>query len=72
MCVQTVVIHEFEVDQKWNIRDLILNLEESRTIPEVVVNGNKVNRESDSYLSFLLDLSKELSVGKNQLEIIQN
>ncbi|MCL1949473.1 MAG: hypothetical protein FWF59_07055 [Turicibacter sp.] len=72
MCIQTVILQDFVVDQKWNIRDLILNLEQSRTIPEVVINGNKVPRESDSYLSFLLDLSKELSLGQNHMEIIKN
>jgi len=69
MLCATVIMEQVVVDQQWNIKDLILSLEESTTIPEVVVNGNRVNRESESYLSFLLDLSSELMVGENQIEI---
>ena len=64
-----VFIEEFVVDHQWDIKDFILNLEDSSTIPEVKVNGNKVCRESESYLSFLLDLSKVLHLGENQVEV---
>jgi len=70
MLCPTVVMEHIIVDSQWNIKDLILSLEESTTIPDVVVNGNRVNRESESYLSFLLDLSSELVFGENQIEIL--
>ena len=72
MYMEPIIMEEFVVDKQWNIKDLILSLEDSMSIPDVIVNGQRVNRESDSYLSFLLDLSKELVVGENQLKIVKN
>jgi len=73
MFLEAATINEqIVVDHHWNIKDLILTLEESKTIPEVTINGNKVSRESESYLSFLLDLSAELVFGENQMKIVKN
>jgi len=60
----------FTVDPGCEMSKIILKLEELSEIDKVIVNGNSVKKSENSYLSFLIDLSKEIRFDeKNIIQI---
>lgn len=67
-----VMKQRFLVDGEFDVRGLILELESISHIPDVSVNGQKVKKKGDSYLSFLVDLTTALNYGQENEILLED